>query len=166
MPEGVTSIDDNTFRACRQLVSISIPNSLTSIGLQSFYDCQSIVSINIPPSVTHIDAFAFGGCMSLSTFNIHPSTQICRDAFGYSLTVVNKFANAQNLSTVEYVRLQFRINLRVAVHMCTNSKIAHELNVVQPQLDNGRVIADGELDGVLAKTLLIDDVWRGAIEFL
>ena len=50
--------------------------------------------------------------------------------------------------------------------MCINSKIAHDLNVVQPQLDNGRVIADGELDGVLAKTLLIDDVWRRAIEFL
>jgi len=72
---------------------------------------------------------------------------------------------------VTVCRLQFRvltlvrIDLRVAVHMCTNSKIAHDLNVIQPQLDNGRVIADGELDGVLAKTLLIDDVWRGAIEF-
>ena len=75
-------------------------------------------------------------------------------------------------ASVTVCRLQFRvltlvrIDLRVAVHMCTNSKIAHDLNVIQPQLDNGRVIADGELDGVLAKTLLIDDVWRGAIEFL
>ena len=50
--------------------------------------------------------------------------------------------------------------------MCINSKIAHDLNVVQPQLDEQRVIADGGLDGVLAKPLLIGDVWKGAIEFL
>ena len=56
-------------------------------------------------------------------------------------------------ASVTVCRLQFRvltlvrIDLRVAVHMCTNSKIAHDLNVIQPQLDNGRVIADGELDG-------------------
>ena len=169
VPEGITGIGDWEFRSCSKLKSISLPNSLYSIGRGAFWHYRSIESINIPPSVAHIEFFAFDSCSSLAIVNVHPSTYIDPRAFVGSK--IGELAFAQNLSDVEYIRLQFRIkqdriNLRVAVHMCTNSKIAHDLNVVQPQLDTGRVIADGELDGVLAKTLLIDDVWRRAIEFL
>ena len=170
VPEGVTELKYNTFYGCRNLVSISLPNSLTRIGNSAFLNCTSLVSISIPPSVTHIDYWAFAQCSSLALVNVHPSTEIDLTAF-IDCTTLNNLAAVQNLSDVEYVRLQCkikqdRINLRVIVHMCTNSKIAHDLHVVQPQLDEERVIAAGELDGVLAVSKLYDDVWRVIVDFL
>ena len=39
IPESVTSIGDDSFYNCRELISISIPNSITSIGESAFASC-------------------------------------------------------------------------------------------------------------------------------
>lgn len=56
----VTSINDEAFRLCINLTSITIPYSVTSIGDYAFVDCTSLTSIIIPNSVSSIgnDAFA------------------------------------------------------------------------------------------------------------
>ena len=169
VPEGVTRIDDSTFYNCFNLVSISLPNSLTRIGIGAFGRCRSLTTITIPPSVTYIDEVAFAGCSSLSTVNVHPSTQIHYRAFGKfsPCTTLNTLARARNLSVIAYIRLQYssRINLRVAVFMCTSSQVRYDLKIPQTQ-DNLPTVANGELDGVLALRKLHDDVWREIIEFL
>ena len=186
VPEGVTQIDDETFACCRNLVSISLPNSLTRIRREAIEFCISLVSITIPPSVNWIDGYAFAHCSSLTTVNVHPSTEIHPTAF-HDCTTLNNVATSHNLSYVEYVRLQNRIkhqdriNLRVAVHMCTNSKIRFDFNVTR-DIDNklrgvlskfGSLFKSSpkperqiELDGVLALSLLNDDIWRCIVEFL
>ena len=166
VPEGVTRIDNNTFYGCPHLASISLPNSLAWIYFRAFGYCTSLATITIPPSVADIDEYAFAGCSSLTTVNVHPSTKIHYDAF-YNCTTLIDLARAQNLSDVEYVRSIYkaRINLRVAVFMCTNSKVRYDLKIPQTQ-NNLPTVADGELDGVLALWRLHDDVWREIIEFL
>ena len=73
VPEGVTQIDDGTFKYCRNLVSISLPNSLTRIGKYAFCVCESLATINIPPSVTHIgDVPSMNAHLSLPFAFIHP----------------------------------------------------------------------------------------------
>ena len=62
---------------------------------------------------------------------------------------------------IPYLRLQARINLRVALFMSTNSGI--QANVPEP---HGRGIVAGELDGVLAVRMLVDDVWGVVGDFL
>ena len=171
VPERVTRIDDYTFNSCYNLVSISLPNSLTRIGYAAFYCCILLgPTINIPPSVRYIDEYAFSYCSTLATVNVHPSTEINPNAFGSQCTTLNTLAAAQDLSIVSYIRLQARIkvariNLRVAVFMCNNSKVRYDFNVTQTQ-DNLPTIANGELDGVLALRLLNDDVWSVIVEFL
>ena len=47
IPNGVTSIEDQTFYNCRHLTSVTIPNSVTSIGWHAFYGCSSLKSVHI-----------------------------------------------------------------------------------------------------------------------
>ncbi len=62
---GVTSVGNNAFNGCYNLLSVSIPDSVTRIGFSSFEDCCGMTSIKIPSSVTYIDGRAFIGCSGL-----------------------------------------------------------------------------------------------------
>ena len=60
IPNSVTSIG-YTFRGCRGLTSVTIPNSVVSIEDEAFYGCSSLTSVTIPNSVTSIGYEAFYG---------------------------------------------------------------------------------------------------------
>ena len=92
IPDSVTSIDNDAFRGCTSLTSITIPNSVTSIGDGAFRCCSSLTSINIPDGVTSIGSSAFEGCSSLTSINIPDGvTSIGSSAFEgcSSLTSIN-----------------------------------------------------------------------------
>ena len=58
IPNGVTSIGHGSFRGCRGIATIDIPNSVTTIDALAF-DCSSLTSITIPNSVISIGDNAF-----------------------------------------------------------------------------------------------------------
>ena len=66
IPDGVTSIDGESFMDCRSLTSIIIPDSVTGIGPNAFLGCTSLTSVIIPSSVMGIGWDAFSVCTSLS----------------------------------------------------------------------------------------------------
>ena len=70
IPESITYLGDNIFRACISLVSVTIPNSVTSIGNGAFSDCKRLPTIVIPNSVTSIGSEAFQNCSSLEYITI------------------------------------------------------------------------------------------------
>ena len=43
----VTSIGDNAFQYCRQLVSVTFSGSIDSIGYSAFYDCDGLKKVNL-----------------------------------------------------------------------------------------------------------------------
>ena len=67
---SVTSIGDSAFRGCTGLMSVTIGNSVTSIGDSAFSGCTGLTSITIPNSVTSIGAYAFEGCTGLTSITI------------------------------------------------------------------------------------------------
>lgn len=74
LPEGVTRIEEDTFRWCKTLTNITLPNSLTSIGSRAFANCTSLSSITIPAGVTDMGGGSFMGCTSLTSIFVMPIT--------------------------------------------------------------------------------------------
>ena len=66
----VKEIKEYTFRGCRSLTSVTIPNSVTIIGSEVFDGCSSLTSVTIPNSVTSIKDNTFSGCSSLTSVTI------------------------------------------------------------------------------------------------
>lgn len=62
----VTSIGDEAFYSCSDLIKVTIPSSVNEIGNNAFLSCKSLVGINIPDSVNRIGSGAFGYCKSLT----------------------------------------------------------------------------------------------------
>jgi len=70
VPNSVTAIGDMAFLQCANLQSIKLPNSLTTIGSEAFFGCSSLPSIAIPASVTTIADHAFTGCSYLKSIEV------------------------------------------------------------------------------------------------
>ena len=83
--DGITSIGNNAFYECRNLVSVSIPSSVIRIGYKAFEYCSGLSNITIPSGVINIDDFAFSYCSSLTGDITIPSTvtNIGKYAFNY-----------------------------------------------------------------------------------
>ena len=92
---GVTTIGNNMFCTCDNIISVDIPDSVESIGDYAFrsYNGASLTTVNISESakVTSIGAYAFHLCNALTSITIPDSVESIGDyAFRYcsSLTSI------------------------------------------------------------------------------
>ncbi|MBQ8965630.1 leucine-rich repeat domain-containing protein [Ruminococcus sp.] len=65
IPYGITTICDDAFSGCANLVSIQIPHTVRSIGDRAFMGCCALQSIRLPENVETIGRGAFAMCESL-----------------------------------------------------------------------------------------------------
>lgn len=63
---GLTTIDDDAFSDCRQLVTVQLPRQLTSIGARAFKGCVKLENPTLPEGLTTIGQEAFSGCRALT----------------------------------------------------------------------------------------------------
>ena len=98
MPDSITTIGEQAFNPCSNLLeiklsaniteipyhcfhlakfeSIEIPSKVTKISAGAFNDCDKLSEIIIPESVQTISGSAFTGCDNISTISIHKSLKI------------------------------------------------------------------------------------------
>ena len=81
LPEGITQIEEVTFRDCHELTSITLPETVTSIGRSAFSWCNNLSSINIGGKVTVIGEGAFSACSRLSSVHINSLSDWCKIEF-------------------------------------------------------------------------------------
>ena len=62
-------IEENAFKGCTGLTTISFGDAVRQIGKNAFTDCSSLSSITLPSSILEIENGAFEGCSSLSRTN-------------------------------------------------------------------------------------------------
>lgn len=87
---GVTSIGQDTFRACKNLTSVTIPDSVTDIGQLVFSECENLTTITLPDSITSIADCVFRDCSSLTNITIPDSvTSIGEFAFSNCAGLTN-----------------------------------------------------------------------------
>jgi hypothetical protein len=70
IPDGVTSIGANVFRACTRLKTVNLPVKLETIGGSAFEGCSSLENIVIPDTVNRIGIYAFNDCKALKTLTL------------------------------------------------------------------------------------------------
>lgn len=80
--DGATSIGNEAFADCANLLSVTVPNSLTRIGNSAFSGCSKLSDFVIPARVIEIGKYAFSGCAALTTIEIPDKvTRIGEKAF-------------------------------------------------------------------------------------
>ena len=63
----VTSVGDNAFASCLQLVSVTFSGNIDSIGVEAFAHCWRLVSVTFSGNVGSIGDYAFVNCTALET---------------------------------------------------------------------------------------------------
>ena len=115
---GITSISPYSFKNCKNLTSIDIPETVKGIGGRAFEGCESLKSIRLPSSLSFIQDRAFLGCKNLTSIDIPETVKwIERGAFAYckSLTSIDipetvkeigewAFAGCENLQSIKLPR--------------------------------------------------------------
>lgn len=82
IPDGVLTIQGETFLGCVALESITLPDSITMIGERAFGNCRNLQAIQLPSGITEISWAMFSGCRSLKSIALPDSvTSIQNYAF-------------------------------------------------------------------------------------
>lgn len=55
IPTGVKEIENEAFKGCTELTSITFPKGVKKIGEEAFAECESLTSITLPAHITNID---------------------------------------------------------------------------------------------------------------
>lgn len=97
---NITTIGDNAFKNCYNLLSITLPNSITTIGSYAFYKCYNLSSITLPDSITTIGSYAFYGCYILSSITLPNSITTIGDDTFYYCTGLSSITLPNNIATI------------------------------------------------------------------
>ena len=90
LPDGITSIGENTFSNRSNLTGVIISDSVTSIGKDAFKNCISLKSVTIGSNVSIIESDAFHDCDKLTELIFGNSvTSIGEGAFQYCSSLIN-----------------------------------------------------------------------------
>ena len=103
-PTDITSIPSGTFKGCKSLKELVIPEGITKLSDMSgglpdglFAECSSLEKITLPASLTYIDSCTFANCKNLTAIYFSDTAGWC--VSGEPIDVTNPLINAQELGS-------------------------------------------------------------------
>jgi len=104
LPSTLTSIGNNAFYGCSNLMSVGIPTSVTSIGAEAFRDCSSLTgSLDLSHVTTFVEEYgasdAFQGTAITSVTLDSPSGSLNRAFFNCASLTSVIFAAGSNITS-------------------------------------------------------------------
>ena len=96
---SITSINENGFRECYALASVTIPNGVTSIGSRAFMSTK-LNTVVIPNSVITISGYAFNSCTSLETVTMGNNVTSIGDQAFQSCSSLKSINLSNSLTTL------------------------------------------------------------------
>ena len=117
IPEGITSIGDNSFSDCDLLESVTLPNSLTHIGERAFYSNQKLREVGGTvekglrylgnESNPYIMLFYINEPESLTTVEINPSCKFIGATVFYNTTQITEVNFPEGVLEIGYQPFTF-----------------------------------------------------------
>ena len=102
IPNSVTStIGDQMFVGCENLMVITIGTGVTGIGKSAFYGCKNLTSITIPENVLTLYGEPFSGCYNLK--NIYFKSTVPPAIYYYKNSYGTKFYTFEPDSSIENI---------------------------------------------------------------
>lgn len=103
--DGLTSIEEDVFRYCNNLISVQLPNSMTSIGKWSFAYCYNLIDINIPENVTYIGVCAFHSCSNLKNITIPNGIKVIEEGTFYGCKSISSLVIPDGVTMIGHASL-------------------------------------------------------------
>lgn len=80
VPDSVTSIEQNAFKNCKNLKSITVGSNVTTIGSNVFEGCTNLTDITLT-NISDIASETFKNCINLKNVELGSAKQIYQNAF-------------------------------------------------------------------------------------
>ncbi len=66
----VVAILEDTFKECKNIVNVELPNTIVYIGQNAFCNCSNLEKINLPVNIERIQQATFYGCTNLKEIEL------------------------------------------------------------------------------------------------
>ena len=124
IPSSVTVVNNQAFRDCQQLQSVSFNNPKTEIEYLAFMNCTSLSNISLPSSIKSLEMGVFWGCSRLRTIDIPESvTKLDKDVF-YGCTALKSIILPSSIVSIG----------EQSFYRCSNLETITVLSAVPPIL--------------------------------
>ncbi len=97
----VTSIGTGSFKYCKRITSVEIPEGVKKIGVSAFAKCTALSRVIIPDSVESIGGYAFDGCKEITKIALGAGVQTIGQYAFYGCEDVKSITLGDNVKIIE-----------------------------------------------------------------
>lgn len=90
LPDSVTTIDSNAFRACPHLETVVLSRGLLNLAPHAFSNNENLRSVTIPSTVMSFNAKAFEKCPKLREFNVYDMKSEKQEPKRFAVAAINE----------------------------------------------------------------------------
>ena len=98
--DGVPKIENEIFKGCASLTTVSVAGSVRSIGTSAFAGCAALSNLTLNDGIEEIGAGAFNGCAALVDIMIPDSVTVIDGSAFIDCSTLTKVTLGKNLTTL------------------------------------------------------------------